>query len=85
MGLANRLTRPAGCRARERLELAHQLAGVPAACMRSDRRSSYEQWDLPIAEAMANETTLGLTVIESGETQAGAARFADGDGRHGAW
>jgi enoyl-CoA hydratase len=51
--------------------------------MRSDRQSSYEQWDLSFAEAMANETRLGLDVIGSGETREGATRFADGAGRHG--
>ncbi len=84
MGLANRLTEP-GAALESAVTLAHQLAAFPQVCLRSDRRSSYEQWDLSMSEAMANETTLGLTVIRSGETQAGAARFADGAGRHGAW
>jgi enoyl-CoA hydratase len=82
MGLANRLTAPGGALSGA-LELAHQLAGFPQGCMRSDRRSSYEQWGLPMVEAMANETRLGLEVIESGETLAGATRFAEGEGRHG--
>ena len=82
MGLANRLTAPGGALAGA-LELAAQLAGFPQGCMRSDRQSSYEQWDLTIDEAMANETRLGLAVIESGETLAGATRFAAGEGRHG--
>jgi len=51
--------------------------------MRRDRQSSYEQWDLPLDEALANETRLGLDTIASGETLAGAARFAAGAGRHG--
>jgi enoyl-CoA hydratase len=84
MGVANRLTEPGGALAGA-LELAHQLAAFPPGCMRADRRSSYEQWDLPFADAMANETQLGLAVIRSGETQAGAARFASGEGRHGAF
>ncbi len=52
-------------------------------CLRSDRRSSYEQWDLAFTDAMANETRLGMTVIASGETRDGATRFAEGAGRHG--
>ena len=52
--------------------------------MRRDRQSSYDQWDLPLVDALANETRLGLDTIRSGETQAGAARFAAGEGRHGA-
>src|SRR6478735_11994767 len=62
MGLANRLT-PNGGALAAAVELAHQIAAFPQACMRSDRRSSYEQWDLSLADAMANETRLGLAVI----------------------
>jgi enoyl-CoA hydratase len=82
MGLANRLVEP-GTALAAAVELAHQIAAFPQGCMRSDRRSSYDQWDLSFAEAMANETRLGLAVIRSGETRAGAARFAAGEGRHG--
>jgi enoyl-CoA hydratase len=64
--------------------LAQQIAAFPQICMRSDRRSAYEQWDLSYEEAMARETELGLVPIRSGETQAGAARFAGGEGRGGA-
>jgi enoyl-CoA hydratase len=83
MGLANRLTEPGGALDGARA-LAHQLAGLPQACLRSDRRSSYEQWDVALDDALARETELGLAVIRSGETAAGAARFAAGAGRHGA-
>jgi enoyl-CoA hydratase len=65
--------------------LGHELAAFPQGCLRSDRRSSYEQWGRPLDEAMARETELGLAVIRSGETQAGASRFAGGEGRHGAF
>ena len=82
MGLANRLT-PKGESLAVARELAHQIAAFPQRCMRSDRRSSFEQRDLPLAEALANETRLGLEVIRSGETVEGAARFASGAGRHG--
>jgi enoyl-CoA hydratase len=82
MGVANRLTAPGGALAGA-IELARQLAGFPQGCMRSDRRSSYEQWDMPMADALANETRLGIAVIESGETLEGATRFAAGEGRHG--
>ena len=51
--------------------------------MRSDRRSAFDQWDLPIHEALANETRLGLEVLLSSETRAGVERFAGGEGRHG--
>lgn len=82
MGLANRLTEPGGALAGA-IELAQQIAAFPQLCMRSDRRSSYDQWDRSLAEAMAHETELGMHVIASGETVAGATRFADGAGRHG--
>ena len=53
--------------------------------MRSDRLSSYAQWDLALAEALQQETRMGLAVIRSGETLAGARRFAAGAGRHGSF
>lgn len=82
MGLANRLTEPGGA-LDAAVELATQIAAFPQLCTRSDRMSSYEQWDLSMADAMANETRRGLEVINSGETRAGASRFAAGEGRHG--
>jgi enoyl-CoA hydratase len=82
MGLVNRLTESGGALAAG-VELAKQIAGFPQRCLRSDRRSSYEQWDLPMIGAMANETALGVRVIASGETRDGATRFKDGAGRHG--
>ena len=82
MGLANRLTEP-GQALSAAVELARQLAEFPQACMRSDRRSSYRQWALTMEAALADETALGLAVIRSGETRAGATRFAGGEGRHG--
>jgi len=83
MGLANRLVER-GQALEAALELARSLAKLPQACMRSDRLSSYEQWSMPIAEAIRNEFRRGMQVIESGETVAGAKRFAGGEGRHGA-
>jgi enoyl-CoA hydratase len=82
MGLANQLCEP-GEALDTALDLARSLAEFPQLCMNADRRSSYEQWDLPFAEAMAAETAGGLEVVRSGETRDGATRFADGAGRHG--
>lgn len=82
MGLANRVV-PHG-RAREEAQaLAREIARFPEICMRADRRSAYEQWSLPLDEALANEYACGIVAIESGETRAGAARFASGHGRGG--
>jgi enoyl-CoA hydratase/carnithine racemase len=82
MGLANRLVEPGEALDAAR-EMARQLAAFPQHCMRSDRRSAYEAWTLPFAEALANEYRRGLTTIQSGETRAGAERFKSGAGRHG--
>jgi enoyl-CoA hydratase len=79
LGLANRLVEP-GAALAEACALAAQLARFPQQCLRSDRLSAYEQWSLDLPRALANETRLGMRVIASGETRAGASRFA---GRHG--
>lgn len=84
MGLANRLTEP-GAALEAALELAERLARFPQRCLRSDRRSARDQWDLDLDEALAHETRLGLEVIRAGETLEGASRFAAGAGRHGAF
>jgi enoyl-CoA hydratase len=84
MGLANRLV-DKGRALDEAVDLAGKLAAFPQDCMRSDRMSSYRQWELPLAEALREETRLGLQVIRSGETAAGAQRFASGAGRHGSF
>jgi enoyl-CoA hydratase len=82
MGLANRLVAP-GTAVEAAVALAGELAALPQRCLRSDRQSAYEQWDLPMEQALARETELGLATIRSGETREGAARFAAGAGRHG--
>jgi enoyl-CoA hydratase len=82
MGLANRITER-GHALEAACELAEQLAGFPQRCMRSDRLSAYRQWELPLDAALLTETRMGLEVIASGETRAGAQRFSAGVGRHG--
>ena len=84
MGLANRIVEP-GKALEEAVLLARQLARFPQLCMRSDRLSSYRQWELLMDEALLEETRMGLDVIRSGETQEGAKRFAAGEGRHGSF
>ncbi|HEY8120686.1 MAG TPA: crotonase/enoyl-CoA hydratase family protein [Myxococcota bacterium] len=84
MGLADRVVADGGARAAAEA-LAAEIAAFPQACMRADRRSALEQWSLPEAAALASEYRHGLAVIESGETQRGAARFAAGAGRHGSF
>ena len=83
-GLANRVV-PAG-RAREEAEaLARTIAAFPPRCVCSDRRSAWEGVGLPIEAALANEFALGKATADSGESQAGARRFASGAGRHGSF
>jgi enoyl-CoA hydratase len=84
MGLANRVCEPGEALATA-VELAREIAAFPQRCLRADRVSVYRQWDLTTGEALRQETEGGLDVIQSGETQAGAARFAAGEGRHGAF
>jgi len=77
MGLANRLTEP-GLALDGAFDLAQEIAGHPQRCLRSDRLSVYEQWDLSWEEARRNEFRLGMKVIESGESKEGAERFSKG-------
>jgi enoyl-CoA hydratase len=83
-GLANRLVER-GRALDAALELAGELARFPQRCLRSDRLSALRQWNLSLEDALAHETRLGLEVIGSGETLAGARRFAEGAGRHGSF
>jgi enoyl-CoA hydratase len=81
-GLVNRIA-PKGEARMAAEALAAEIAAFPQACMKSDRLSAYEQWDLGLAEALMNELRRGYATIESGETAAGVSRFAEGAGRHG--
>ncbi|HEX8004242.1 MAG TPA: crotonase/enoyl-CoA hydratase family protein [Mycobacteriales bacterium] len=74
-GLANRVVAP-GRAVEEAVALAHELAALPPHCLRGDRASLYEGWDLPLAEALRNEHRHGMATIASGETAAGAEAFS---------
>jgi enoyl-CoA hydratase len=81
MGLVNRVV--ARGKARESAEaLARDIAAFPEVCMRGDRRSAYEQFDLTLEEAFQNEFRHGLASLAT-EAGDGATRFAQGAGRHG--
>ena len=82
MGLANRVV-PHGQSLVAAQALARDLVKFPQACLRSDRMSTIGQWGMDFGSAMKNEFALGLGTMASGETKAGAARFAAGAGRHG--
>jgi enoyl-CoA hydratase len=64
-------------------ELAESIAKFPQTCMRSDRLSAYEQWNLSLGDAILNEFNRGMDVVNSGETLKGAKQFASGIGKHG--
>lgn len=82
MGLADRVV--AEGRAREEAEaLASSIAKFPQACMRADRLSAYRQHDLDLEDALLQELEGARGVLA--EAAKGAARFADGAGRHGSF
>jgi enoyl-CoA hydratase len=83
IGLANRVA-PAGEALTAARELALQIASFPQTCLRNDRASVLAQWSLSVEEATRFELERGLETIRSGETVAGAQKFAAGTGRHGA-
>jgi enoyl-CoA hydratase len=82
IGLVERLVAPGTVLAHARM-LARELAAHPQGALRADRRSLLAQWSLTLEDAMRAEHQGGAEVIESGESQAGAQRFAEGTGRHG--
>ncbi|HEX4534628.1 MAG TPA: crotonase/enoyl-CoA hydratase family protein [Rhizomicrobium sp.] len=82
MGLANRVV-PKGDARRAAEELAGEIARFPRLCMKGDRASVYEQFDMDFAHAIGNEFTHGIKTLRSGETLKGAASFAQGKGRGG--
>lgn len=84
MGLANRVVDDGQALAAA-VALARQIAAFPQLCLRNDRRSALEQWSLDWDAATAREVELGLETLRSGETVAGAQRFAGGQGRGGAF
>ena len=82
IGLANRLVEKGEALAAA-IELARQISSFPRGAMRGDRLSAYEQWGMALPDALAREFEHGISVIRSGETRDGAARFAQGAGRGG--
>jgi enoyl-CoA hydratase len=82
MGLANRLV-PTGEALDAAIALARELAFLPQAALRSDRLSSYEQWPLPLDEALLVEYRHGMATLETGELFAGLDDYASGGWRAG--
>jgi enoyl-CoA hydratase len=80
MGLTNRVVPKGGARDAA-IELAQQLARFPQKTMLSDRMNAYQQWDLPLPQALHLEWERSKHRIADGLE--GAGRFAAGEGRHG--
>jgi len=80
IGLATRVSAPGQALA-EAVALAHELAALPQLCLRQDRQSVYGQQGLDEQSALAREWEHGLVSLR--DAARGAARFADGEGRHG--
>src|SRR6266511_277698 len=83
IGLADRVV-PRGLARAAAEALAADIARFPQACMRNDRLSVYESLGLPTDEALAVEYRYGAASLTAGAIE-GAARFATGAGRHGAF
>jgi enoyl-CoA hydratase len=81
IGLANRVV-PKGQARQAAEDLAAELAQLPQLCLRSDRTSMLNQWGQSEADAMDFE--FGSLSRVAAESLAGAQRFAQGAGRHGA-
>ena len=76
MGLANRVV-PHGTSREAAEELARSLAAFPQETMRRDRRSAIEGLGLPLAQALRDEFSGGVGVLE--QAREGARRFAAGE------
>ena len=83
MGLVNRVVPNGGALAAAR-ELAVSIAEFPQQCMLKDRASAYAQWDLSLEQALRQEGVRGVPLVFA-EGEGGAARFAQGAGRHGSF
>ncbi|MHA1195353.1 MAG: crotonase/enoyl-CoA hydratase family protein [Promethearchaeota archaeon] len=81
-GLANRVVKK-GTSKEEAEKLANDIAKFPQTCLRNDRISAFQQFDLPFEDAMKNEFKLGLKTLESGEYLLGSKEFLKGKGKHG--
>lgn len=82
MGLANRVV-PEGESRQAAEALAREIAAFPQTCMQNDRRSVYQGAGMSLEMALLNELQYGTATMASGESRAGAGRFAEGEGRHG--
>ena len=83
MGLVSRVVPPGEARAAAEA-LAHELASLPQACLRSDRQSTLESLPLTEAAALDNEFRHGRSVLADPGLAEEIGRFGAGAGRGGA-
>ncbi|GAA5197542.1 crotonase/enoyl-CoA hydratase family protein [Rugosimonospora acidiphila] len=83
IGLATRVV-PTGTARQAAEELAGTLAAFPQTCLRSDRASVYDAEGLDLDRALAVEYEHGRAALDT-DAVPGAARFAEGSGRGGAF
>jgi len=81
-GLANYVVEDGKSRP-EAEALADRISALPQVCMRNDRLSALEQFDLDMEAAIRNEFRHGRLSLGSPEIIAGVKRFEGGAGRHG--
>ncbi len=83
IGLVNRVVPPGQALAAAQ-DLAAQLAAFPQTCLRADRDSAHAAFDAALPQALLREFHGGLDALQR-EGLKGAARFAQGAGRGGAF
>jgi enoyl-CoA hydratase len=82
MGLVSRLV-PAGTARKAAEQLAREIAGLPQACLRSDRAAVLDGLGARPDDALAREFTLGLATLNDPGVVEGVSRFRGGAGRGG--
>ena len=82
MGLVSRLV-PPGTARKMAEQLAREIAGLPQACLRSDRAAMLDGLSLPHDAAMAREFGHGMGTLADPGVVAGVSRFRGGAGRGG--
>src|SRR5947209_1054775 len=80
IGLANRIV-ARGEALTAALELAREVASKPQAALRRHRLSSYEQFSMTLADALANEYRHGMATLTTGEMVRGLEDYASGGWR----
>ena len=83
MGLVSRVVPPGEARAAAEA-LAHELASLPQACLRSDRQSTLDSLPLTEVAALASEFRHGMSALTAPGLAEEIGRFTGGAGRGGA-